>query len=165
MNHLRSLRFLAYLAVLGAALALLERHQSNTYAHLGPPSDPKAKPGLQGESLRDLAAVLMELYPEEAESNVLMGKALAEQGKLVEAKAYFEKSLQIDRYKQELLFLYARVLLDLDEDPQEIRAIVDEIGREFPTSREKMETYFKSASKGKIRFDDRKDGPSTPASY
>ena len=136
VRHLKSLRFLVYLAVFGVGLALLERHQSETNAHLSPPADPRVKPTLQGESLRNLGAVLMQLYPEDAESIMVMGKALAEQGKLVEAKAYLEKSLEIDRYKQELLFLYARVLLDIDESPEKIRAIVEEMGREFPTTRE-----------------------------
>ena len=162
MRYIKSLRFLIYLAVLGAALALLERHQASTYAHLAPAPDLKGKPQLQGESLGELAAVLFELYPEEAEPNLLMGQALAEQGRLQEARAYFEKSLEIDRHKQALLFLYARLLLDLDEDPQQIRAVVDEIRRDFPSSGEQVEVYFKRASKGKIRFDTQKRGARSP---
>ena len=153
MRYLKSLRFLLYLTVAGVALALLERYQANTYRHLAPATDPKGKPNLWGESLSDLAEVLFELYPEEAESNMLMGKALAEQGRLREARAYFERSLEIDRNKQSLLFLYARLLLDLEEDPGEVRAVVDEIGRTFPGSREKVEEYFSKASNGRIRFD------------
>ena len=158
MRYFKSLRFLIYVAVVGVALALLERHQASTYAHLAAGPDPKGKPELQGESLRDLATVLFELYPEEAEPNLVMGKALAEQGKLQEARAYFEKSLEIDRNKQALLFLYARLLLDLDEDPQQIRAVVDEIRRNFPRSKEKVEEYFMRASSGKIRFDRQESG-------
>lgn len=153
MRYLKSLRFLLYLTVAGVALALLERHQANTYRHLAPAADPKGKPNLKGEPLSELAEVLFELYPEEAEPNLLMGKALAEQGRLREARVYFERSLEVDRNKQSLLFLYARLLLDLEEDPEEVRAVVDEIRRTFPGSREKVEEYFSKASNGRIRFD------------
>ena len=153
MRYLKSLRFLVYLTVVGGALAVVERYQANTYGHLAPATNPKGKPILKGESLSELARVLFELYPEEAEPNMLMGKALAEKGQLREARVYLEKSLEIDRNKQSLLFLYARLLLDLEEDPEEIRAVVDEIRRTFPRSRKKMEDYFRRASKGRIRFD------------
>ena len=153
MRYLKSLRFLIYLAVLGVALALLERHQASTHGHLGSAPGHKGKPQLQGESLRELAAVLFELYPEDAEPNLLMGKALAEQGKLVEARVYLEKAMAVDPHKQALLFLYARLLLDLNEDPRRVRAVVAEIRRNYPRSREQVTDYFKHASKGAIQFD------------
>ena len=159
MRRLKSLRFLIYLAVLGAVLAVVERRQAS-YGHLGPAPDPK-KQQLQGESLHELATVLLELYPEAAEPNLFMGKSLAERGKLHEARRYLEKSLEIDRRNEALLFIYARLLLDLEAGPEEIRPIVDEIRRYFPHSREMVEDYFKSASKGKIRFD-KKDSPISP---
>lgn len=151
-RQLKSLHFLIYLAAVGVALALVEHHQSS-FGHLMDAPE-KRKQELYGQSLRDLTSVLVELYPDAAEPNLLMGKALAEQGKLHEARIHLEKSLETDRRSEALLFVYARLLLDLGEDPEEIKAIVGEIRNYYPRSREMVEEYFKKASNGKIRFAD-----------
>ena len=102
----------------------------------------------------ELSAVLLKVFPDEAAPNLMMGKALADQGKLHDARSYLEKSLEINRHNQPLLFVYARLLLDLDADPDEIRPVVEELLRDYPRSRKDIETYFKRASKGEISFED-----------
>lgn len=152
-NYLRSLRLLLLILVAGGLLALFEHYQTSGRSDLLPPLDPKGQPQLQGKSLEELARVLLALYPDGGEPNLMMGAALAGQGKLQEARPYLEKALQIDRRNQQLLFLYGRLLLDMGEAPEKVRAVVDELRRYFPRSREKVEEYFEQASKGKIRFE------------
>ena len=154
MRYLKSLRFLIYLAVLGAAIGLFERHQSRAHGHLASRDNAKGNPQLYGKSLHELSEVLLELYPEGAGPNLMMGKALADQGKLHEARQHLEKALEINRRNEALLFVYARLLLDMDADVDEIRPIVNEIRRDYPRSREKVEEYFKNASGGEISFDE-----------
>ncbi|MBT5328381.1 MAG: tetratricopeptide repeat protein [Gemmatimonadetes bacterium] len=113
----------------------------------------RGEPQLKGDSLRELAGVLLALYPEGAEPNRAMATALAEAGRLVEARPHLEKALAVDRRNQQLLFLYARLLLDLGEKPAKVREVVDDLRRYFPRSRQKVEEYFAEASKGKMRFD------------
>lgn len=152
MRYLHSLKYLLLIAALGGALALVEWQRQAEHRHLTERTNPRGQPQLVGESLRDLAAVLLALYPEGAESNLMMGTALAEEGKLKEARAHLEQALAKDRHNQQLLFLYARLLLDLGEEPQKVKAVVDELRRYFPRSRQKVEEYFAQASKGKMRF-------------
>ena len=113
----------------------------------------RGEPQLKGDSLRELAGVLLALYPEGAEPNLAMATALAEAGRLVEARPHLEKALAVDRRNQQLLFLYARLLLDLGEKPAKVREVVDDLRRYFPRSRQKVEENFAEASKGKIRFE------------
>jgi len=72
--------------------------------------------------------------------------------RLEQARQFLEQTLAVERRNQGALFLYARLLLDLDEDPKKIKDIVDELRSSFPKSREKVEVYFKQVSKGRIRF-------------
>ena len=65
-----------------------------------------------------------------------------------------EKALEADRHNQQLLFLYARLLLDMGEEEAEVQAVVDELRRLFPRSRQTVEAYFARASQGKLRFED-----------
>lgn len=154
MRFLKSLRVFIYLALLGVAIGLFERHQSSTYGHLAPRDDAKENPQLQGASLHDLSAVLLELFPDQAAPNLMMGKALADQGKLHEARDHLEKALETNRHNQALLFVYARLLLDMEADTEDVRAIVEEIRSDYPRSRKKIEDYFEQASKGEIAFED-----------
>ena len=162
MRYLKSFRHLIYVAVIGVAIGLFERHQVGTYAHLASRAninpfqsrDGYARHTLEGELLGELSAVLFELFPEEAAPNVMMGKTLVDQGKLYEARSHLERSLEIDRRSEAQLFLYARLLVDLDEDPQQISAVVDELRRNYPRSRKKVEEYFERTSKGEITFGD-----------
>ena len=98
--------------------------------------------------------MLLTLYPEGAQPNLLMGTALAEKGELKAARAHLEKALEADRHNQQLLFLYARLLLDMGEEEAEVQAVVDELRRLFPRSRQTVEAYFSRASQGKLRFED-----------
>ncbi len=155
MNITRYLRvhvILFAIALLSGAAAWVEYYQRNTFQHMQPQMHPRAQPQLQGEALRQAAQVLFELYPERAQSNLMMGTSLIEQGRLEEARQFLEQTLAVERRNQGALFLYARLLLDLDEDPKKIKGIVDELRSSFPKSREKVEVYFEQASKGRIRF-------------
>ena len=154
MRYLKSLRFLLYLAVLGAAIGLFERHQSRTYEHLSSRDEARGNPQLYGQSLQQLSEVLLELYPEGAGPNLMMGKALADQGRLHEARRHLEKALEVNRRSEALLFVYARLLLDMGADAEEIRPVVEEIRRDYPRSRQKVEEYFRKATKGGISFDE-----------
>ena len=49
--------------------------------------------------------------------------------------------------------MYARLLLDMGADAEEIRPVVEEIRRDYPRSRDKVEEYFRNATKGEISFD------------
>ena len=80
---LRSLWLLLAVAVVGGGLALFEYYQTQTHQHLQSRLNPRGHPQLQGHSLKELAGVLLELYPEGAQANILMGTALAEQGRLL----------------------------------------------------------------------------------
>ena len=153
IDVLRSLWLVGAVALIGGGLALFEYHQIRTHQHLQSRLNPRGHPQLQGQSLRELAGVLLELYPEGAQANILMGTALAEQGRLQEARVHLEKALQIERRNQNLLFLYARLLLDMGEDPALVQPVVDDLRRYFPRSRPKMEAYFTKVSKGKLRFE------------
>ena len=152
MRYLRSLKTLLLIVALGGLLALVERQHQAEYGHLTERTHARGQPQLKGGSLRELAGVLVALYPEGAEPNLVMGTALAEEGKLAEARPYLEKALAVDRRNQQLLFLYARLLLDLDEPPAKVKEVVDDLRRYFPRSRQKVEEYFSQASKGKMRF-------------
>jgi len=151
-SYLRS--HITLLAILGLALgaATVEWRLGHTYGHLQPRSHPRGAPQLQGEALQELARVLQGLYPEGAEANLTAGQARLEQGKLQEARLLLEKALEADRRNQQLLFLYARLLLDQGEPPEKVKAVVDELGRYFPRSRGKVEEFFAQASKGRIKF-------------
>ena len=152
MRYLRPLKLLLVVAIVGAVLAFFERQRTAEYGHLLDRTYAWGQPQLKGTSLRELAQVLLELYPEGAEANLLMGTALADEGQLAEARAHLEKALEVDRRNLQLLFLYARLLLDMGEDVEKVQAVVDELSRYFPRSREKVEQYFAEASKGKMRF-------------
>ena len=152
MRYLRSLKLLLVVAVVGVVLAFFERQRTAEYGHLLDRTYARGQPQLKGMSLRELAQVLLELYPEGAEANLLMGTALADEGRLAEARAHLEKALEVDRRNLQLLFLYAWLLLDMGEDMEKVQAVVDELSRYFPRSREKVEQYFAEASKGKMRF-------------
>ena len=136
----------------GAALAYVEKQRSE-YAHLNARVHARSQPQLSGASQQELAQVLLELYPEGARANLLMGKTLAEQGKLLKARLHLEKALAADRRNQQLLFLYAQLLLDMDEDMAKVQEIVDELRQLFPRSRQTVEEYFARASQGKLTFD------------
>jgi tetratricopeptide (TPR) repeat protein len=151
-RYLRSHAILFAILLLALGAALVERYLSATYRHLQPRANPRGAPQLQGAALQELAGVLQELYPEGAEANLTAGQARLEQGKLQEARRLLEKALEADRRNQQLLFLYARLLLDQGEPPEKVKAVVDELGRYFPRSREKVEEFFSQASKGKIKF-------------
>jgi predicted Zn-dependent protease len=153
-SYLRSHTLLFAILLLALAAAAAERYLSATYRYLQPRSNPRGAPQLQGAALQDLAGVLQTLYPEGAEANLAAGQARLEQGKLQEARLLLEKALAADRRNQQLLFVYARLLLDQGEPPEKIKAVVEELGRYFPRSREKVEAFFSQASKGKIKFEE-----------
>ena len=152
MYYLRSLKMLLLIAALGGVLALVERQRQIEHGHLSERAHARGQPQLKGDTLRELAGVLLALYPEGAEPNLAMGTALAEAGRLVEARPHLEKALAVDRRNQQLLFLYARLLLDLDEEPANVKEVVNDLRRYFLRSRQKVEEYFTEASKGKLRF-------------
>jgi hypothetical protein len=43
--------------------------------------------------------------------------------------------------------------VDLKEDPERVREVVEQISRYFPRSRDDVEAYFQQATEGAIRFD------------
>ncbi len=153
-RYLRAHVILLPILLLCGAAAWVEYYQRNTFQHMQPQMHARAQPQLQGEALRQAAQVLFELYPQAAQPNLMMGTALIEQGRLKEARQYLEHTLAVERRNQGALFLYARLLLDLGEDPEKVKDIVDEIRSGFPKSREKIEAYFEQASKGRIRFEE-----------
>ncbi len=153
-RYLRAHVILLPILLLCGAAAWVEYYQRNTFQHMQPQMHARAQPQLQGEALRQAAQVLFELYPQAAQSNLMMATSLIEQGRLEEARQFLEQTLSVERRNQGALFLYARLLLDLDEDPKKIKNIVDELRSSFPKLREKMEVYFKQASKGRIRFEE-----------
>ncbi|MDE2736871.1 MAG: hypothetical protein OXI72_20925 [Gemmatimonadota bacterium] len=152
MRYLRSLKLLLVVAIIGAGLAFFERQRTAEHRHLLERTHARGQPQLKGTSLRELAQVLLELYPEGAEANLLMGTALADEGRLEEARVHLEQAMEVDRRNLQLLFLYARLLLDMGEDAKKVQEVVEELNRYFPRSREKVEQYFGEASKGKMRF-------------
>lgn len=154
MRYLRPFKLLLLILAIGALLAYVERQRTSEYGHLSERTHARGHPALKGESLEEVARVLLTLYPEGAQPNLLMGTALAEKGELKAARAHLEKALEADRHNQQLLFLYARLLLDMGEEEAEVQAVVDELRRLFPRSRQTVEAYFVRASQGKLRFED-----------
>ena len=132
MRYLRSCRLLFLILAIGVLLAYVERERSSEYGHLSARTHARGHPVLKGESLEDVARVLLTLYPEGAQPNLLMGTALAEKGELRAARVHLEKALEADRHNQQLLFLYARLLLDMGEEETKVQVIADELRRLFP---------------------------------
>jgi predicted Zn-dependent protease len=78
---------------------------------------------------------------------------MIEAGKPDKALRYLEMALEAERHDQRLLFLYAQVLIDTGAEIEKVQAVVDEMRRYFPRTREKVETYFARAAGGRLRFD------------
>ena len=152
-TYLKPLRFLFAIGVLAAALGLLENRQKTTHGHLQDRVHARGHLRLETKSLEELASVLLERYPHTATPNLYMGTALVEQGRLREARDYLEKAMEINPRNQELLFLYARLLVDLGEQPARIRSVVADIGRYFPRSKDRVQAFFEEASRGRVSFD------------
>jgi hypothetical protein len=154
MRYLRSFKLLFVIIAIGSALAYIERQRADQYGHLAERTHARGHPTLKGESLEEVARVLLTLYPDGAQPNLLMGTALAEKGQLKAARMHLEKALEADRHNQQLLFLYARLLLDMGEEEAKVQAVVDELRRLFPRTRQTVEEYFTRASQGRLRFSD-----------
>ena len=84
-------------------LAALERHQRFLFNHLSERANSRSHPSLKGDSLKNLADVLYAIYPDRAEANLLMGRALLDKGNLKEARKHLEEALELDRNNQQLL--------------------------------------------------------------
>jgi tetratricopeptide (TPR) repeat protein len=152
-NYLSSFKGLGIIGVIALVLGSLEAHQQATHQHLRPRTHPRTNPRLQTPGLHEVAGVLLQRYPEAAAPNLFMGKAMAEMGKLQEARRFLEAAMAINPRDQQLLFLYARLLVDLKEDPEQVRAVVEQMGRYFPRTRDDIEAYFEDATNGAIQFD------------
>ena len=148
----RSHKAFLVIALAVLALAVIENRQAGD-GHLHPRSHPRTNPRLEAQALHEAASVLVERYPDRARPNVMMGTALAELGRLEEARVYLERAMEIEPRDQQLLFLYARLLVDLQADPEQIRDVVDQMRRYFPRTRDDVEAYFKQATDGAVRFD------------
>ncbi len=153
VDYVRSLRTLYVIGGVIAVLGVIEARQQTTHHHLRPRGHPRTNPRLEARALEDVASVLLARYPDEAAPNLLMGTALAELGRLQEARRFLETAMAIEPRDQQLLFLYARLLVDLKEDPEQVRHIVDQLGHYFPRSREKVEEYFRQATGGVLHFE------------
>lgn len=138
---LRAVSLPLAVVLIGVGLGLFERHQKTQHDHLSPYAA-GTFPQLQGEFLSDLAHQAFELAPGAAQSNILMGTSLAEQGRIKLARVYFERALSIDRRDPRLLFLYARALHALGDDPETIQAIEDELRQYFPLDWEFVQSEF-----------------------
>ena len=95
MRYLRVFKYLLVIMAAGAALAFIEHQRASEYDYLSERTHARSQPALKGESLQELAQVLLELYPEGAQSNLLMGTALAEKGQLKEARLHLEKAFDL----------------------------------------------------------------------
>ncbi|HCL28792.1 MAG TPA: hypothetical protein DIC52_10185 [Candidatus Latescibacteria bacterium] len=153
LGYIRSVSTLCVIGVVAALFGVLESRQQSTHHHLNPRTHPRTNPRLVAPALESAAQVLLQRYPREAVPNLLMGMALAEMGRLDEARGYLETAMAIEPRDQQLLFLYARLLVDLKEDPERVREVVEQISRYFPRSRDDVEAYFQQATEGAIRFD------------
>ena len=153
VDTIRSFRGLYIIAGVVAVFGIIESRQQTAHHHLRARTHPRTNPRLETRALEDVARVLLERYPHEAKPNLLMGTALAELGRLQEARGFLETAMDIEPRDQQLLFLYARLLVDLKEDPEKVRHIVDQLGRYFPRSRDDVEEYFRQATGGVLRFE------------
>ena len=59
MRFVRSLKLLLLIAALGTGLALVERQRRAEHEHLTERSHARGQPQLKGESLKELASVLL----------------------------------------------------------------------------------------------------------
>ncbi|HJP33568.1 MAG TPA: tetratricopeptide repeat protein [Candidatus Latescibacteria bacterium] len=153
VSWFRNLSIVIAIMVAAGIMALVERGQLREHGHIVPRTNVKALPQLQEEHLLVLAEKLLEIHPTRAESNLLMAKAMIEAGKPDKALRYLEMALEAERHDQRLLFLYAQVLIDTGAEIEKVQAVVDEMRRYFPRTREKVETYFARAAGGRLRFD------------
>jgi len=128
---LRALRLLLFVILIGVILGVVERRQTARHGHLTS-YEIGSVPQLQGEALREFAEQVYALAPDDAQPNLLMGIALAEQGRGKQARVHLERALAIDRRDPQLLFFYAQVLHALDEDPATVRQVRDELKKKFP---------------------------------
>ena len=151
---LRALRIVLVIMVATGIMAVIERKQNSEHGHMAPRTHAKAQPQLQAEHLLRLAEELCELYPERAEPNLMMAKAMMERGEHDKARRFLETALEAERRDRRLLFLYAQVLLDTGAEMEKVQHVVDELRYYFPRSREKVEVFFMQAGGGRLRFDE-----------
>jgi hypothetical protein len=149
----RSFKGLGIIGLIALVLGSVEAHQQATHQHLRPRTHPRTNPRLQTPALYDVAGVLLQRYPHAAAPNLLMGTAMAEMGRLQEARRFLEAAMAIEPRDQQLLFLYARLLVDLKEDPEKVRIVVEQMGHYYPRTREDIEAYFEDATDGAIQFE------------
>jgi tetratricopeptide (TPR) repeat protein len=131
LEGLRSLKVLFTVIVIGVVLGFVEHRQSRQHGHLSA-YDTGGVPQLHGEALERFAQQAYELGPDDAQPNIMMGIALAEQGRGKQARVHLERALEIDRRDPQLLFFYAQVLHALGEDPATVRRIRNELKENFP---------------------------------
>jgi tetratricopeptide (TPR) repeat protein len=117
--------------LIAMALAGFEWHQTGGAGHLRP-YVVGSLPELRGEYLRGFASQVHEIAPDTAESNLLMGIALLEEGRAPAARKHLERALDINRRNPLLLYYYARVLQAQGEDPRAVERLEAELRAHFP---------------------------------
>ncbi|MEE2702461.1 MAG: hypothetical protein VX614_00415 [Myxococcota bacterium] len=138
---LRYLGLPILLLTVAAGLTWVERGWLVSYGHLRPATEPGALPELRAEMLDALASVLLEVYPDRAESSRYAGVSSAERGELERARRHFARAVEIDPRDGRLLFWYGQVLILLDEDPAELRRIGRILARHFPAQFDALEAF------------------------
>lgn len=128
-----------FLAV-AVPLAWIERGVSN-YGHLQVASAPGDLPRLQAQMLGSLSELLLEVYPERAESNRFAGVWAAERGDFEESRAYFARAVEIDPRDPRLLFWYGQVLVLLGDHPQELQRVARILAQYFPAEFDALEQF------------------------
>lgn len=142
-KSLRAVSLPLAVVLIGVGLGFMEHQRAAQHGHLSPYA-PGSVPQLQGKFLSDYAHQTYELAPGAAQPNILMGVSLAEQGRIKLARVHLERALSINRRDPQLLFLYAQVLQALDEDPETIQELKDELRRYFPQDWGLIQSEFKN---------------------
>ena len=131
VNLLRSLSLPLAVVLIGVGLAGFERQQTRGAAHLRP-YVVGSLPELRGEFLRRFASQALEIAPSTAQSNLLMGISLVEEGRIGAARVHLERALAVNRRSPLLLFYYAQVLQAQGKDPLAVRQLEAELRQHFP---------------------------------
>ncbi len=91
--------------------------------------------------LESLSGVLLEVYPDRAESSRFAGVRAAERGELDLARRHFARALELNPLDGQLLYWYGEVLILLDEDTAELRRIGRILALYFPAQFDELEAF------------------------
>ena len=140
-RRLRVLLLPVGILTVAVGLVWVERSWLAPHGHLRPATAPGNIPKLRAEMLESLSGVLLEVYPDRAESSRFAGVWAAERGELDLARRHFARARELNPRDGQLLYWFGEVLILLDEDPAELRRIGRILALYFPAQFDELEAF------------------------